>query len=85
MRGEAFHQDADGGLAKRLRERARTNPHSTAPASFYGVVTSYDESLVEFFHVREDAERFLERVRQDDPELAAELRVEVLEVEQSLN
>jgi hypothetical protein len=35
---------------------------------------------VETFLRREDAERFIEQVRSDDPEVAAKLRIEVREL-----
>jgi hypothetical protein len=42
----------------------------------YAVVSAETEKAVELFVRREDAERFLEEVRGDDPKLAELLRLE---------
>ena len=42
----------------------------------FPVVSAATEKAVELFLSREDAERFLEEVRQDEPELAESLRLE---------
>ena len=58
------------------RGAARYGP----PVRFYGVVSEQDVETVEIFAQREDAERFVAEVEDDDPELAALLRVEELEL-----
>ena len=47
---------------------------------FYGVVSEQDVETVEIFAERADAERFVAEVEDDDPDLAALLRVEELEL-----
>jgi hypothetical protein len=45
-----------------------------------GVVSARTEKVVEFFLEREAAEAMIGEVREDEPELAEELRVEVIEL-----
>jgi hypothetical protein len=47
----------------------------------YAVVSAETEKAVELFVRRKDAERFLEEVRGDDPELAELLRLEPVELD----
>ena len=47
----------------------------------YAVVSAETEHAVELFVRREDAERFLEEVRDDDSELAELLRLEPVELD----
>jgi hypothetical protein len=47
---------------------------------FYGVVSAATEKVVEFFPTPEQAERFIAEVDQDEPETAALLRVEPVEL-----
>ena len=47
----------------------------------YAVVSAETEKAVETFVRRDDAERFLEEVRADDREFAAQLRVEPIELD----
>jgi hypothetical protein len=47
----------------------------------FAVVSTETEQAVEVF-VREDAERFLENVRADEPELAERLRLEAVELDE---
>jgi hypothetical protein len=47
---------------------------------FYGVVSAQTEKVVEFFLEREAAEVMIREVRDDEPELAAVLRVEEVEL-----
>ena len=47
----------------------------------YGVVSGETEKAIELFVRREDAERFLEDVRADEPELAERLRLEPVELD----
>ena len=42
----------------------------------YGVVSAQTDEALELFVRREDAERFVEEVRDDEPELAEPLSVE---------
>ena len=49
----------------------------------YAVVSAETEKAVDMFVRREDAERFLEEVRGDDPELAELLRLEAIELDQA--
>jgi sensor histidine kinase regulating citrate/malate metabolism len=46
---------------------------------FYGVVSAQTEKVVEFFLEREAAEAMIGEVREDEPGLAEELRVEAFE------
>ena len=46
---------------------------------FYGVVSAQTEKVVEFFREREAAEAMIGEVREDEPVLAEELRVEAVE------
>jgi Tic22-like family protein len=45
------------------------------------VVSTETEKAIEVFVRREDAERFLEQVSRDDPELASQLRLEPIELD----
>jgi hypothetical protein len=47
---------------------------------FYGVVSVQTENVVEFFLEREAAEAMIGEVREGEPELAKELRVEAIEL-----
>ena len=47
---------------------------------FYGVVSTQTERVVEFFLEQEAAEAMIGEVREDEPELAEELRVEAIEL-----
>jgi hypothetical protein len=47
---------------------------------FYGVVSAQTEKVVEFFLEREAAEVMIREAREDDPELAEELRIEAIEL-----
>jgi hypothetical protein len=47
---------------------------------FYGVVGAQTEKVVEFFLDREAAEAMIDEVREDEPALAEELRVEPVEL-----
>ena len=47
----------------------------------YAVVSAEMEKAVELFVRREDAERFLDEVHDDDPELAELLRLEPAELD----
>jgi hypothetical protein len=46
----------------------------------FGVVSAQTERVVEFFLQREDAEAMISEVREDEPELAELLRVELVEL-----
>jgi hypothetical protein len=46
----------------------------------YGVVSAQTEKVVEFFLEREAAEAMIGEVREDEPLLAEELRVEAIEL-----
>ena len=48
--------------------------------AFYGVVSVQTEKVVEFFREREAAEAMIGEVREDEPPLAEELRVEAIEL-----
>jgi hypothetical protein len=52
-----------------------------SPVRIYAVVSDETEKAVETFGRREDAERFLEKVRGDDPALAELLRLEPVELD----
>lgn len=47
---------------------------------FYGVVTAETEKVVEFFLKREAAEDMISEVREEEPALAEELRVEAIQL-----
>ena len=47
---------------------------------FYGVVSAQTEKVVEFFLEREAAEEMIREVREDEPVLAEDLRVEAIEL-----
>jgi len=47
---------------------------------FYGVVSARTEKVVECFLEREAAEAMIGEVREDEPMLAEELRVEAIEL-----
>jgi hypothetical protein len=65
----ASHTASDHRSGDRLRRRRRLAFSSASPLD-----------AVETFIRREDAERFVEEVRGDDPELASYLRVEEREL-----
>ncbi len=46
----------------------------------YGVIDSRAEEAIELFIRRDDAETFVRDVRQDEPELADELRIEAIKL-----
>jgi hypothetical protein len=46
----------------------------------YGVVSSQTEKAIELLPTREQAEAFIAEVEADEPELAALLRVEAIEL-----
>lgn len=46
---------------------------------FYGVASAQTEAVVEFFLEREPAEAMIDEVREDEPVLAEDLRVEAIE------
>jgi hypothetical protein len=46
---------------------------------FYGVVSAQTERVVEFFLEREAAEAMIGEVREDEPALPEELRIEAIE------
>lgn len=50
---------------------------------FHGVVSAQTEEALELFLDREQAEAFITEVEQDEPETAAKLRVEAVELEAS--
>jgi hypothetical protein len=50
------------------------------PTCFYGVVSAQTEKVVEFYLEREAAEAMIGEVREDEPVLAEELRVEAIEL-----
>jgi hypothetical protein len=52
---------------------------------FYAVVSSLTEKVVEFLPSRQAADAWIERVRSDDEDLAAQLRVQAFEVSVSQN
>ena len=52
---------------------------------FYGVVSAQTEKVVEFFLERDAAEAMIREVREDEPVLAEDLRVEVVEFAMSRN
>jgi len=73
-----------------MRRSTAHGPASSATASeglllFYGVVNKETESVVEFFLEREQAEAFIAEVEQDEPEMAALMRIEEIEFEDVLN
>ncbi len=47
---------------------------------FYGVVSAQTEKVVKFFLEREAAQAMIREVRGDEPVLAEDLRVEVVEL-----
>ncbi|MDQ2910791.1 MAG: hypothetical protein M3R39_07230 [Actinomycetota bacterium] len=47
----------------------------------YGVVSAQTEAVVEFFSTRENAETMIREVREDEPVLTEELRVEAIELD----
>ena len=53
---------------------------SPADVLFYGVVSAQTEKVVEFFLEREAAEAMIGEVREDEPVLAEDLRVEAIEL-----
>ena len=73
------------GAALVLRRLEDVNPrrqNATYPDDvlFYGVVSAQTEKVVEFFLGREAAEAMIDEVREDEPLLAEELRVEAIEL-----
>ena len=48
---------------------------------FYGVVSPQTEKVVEFFREREVAEAMIGEVREDEPGMAEDLRVEAIELD----
>jgi hypothetical protein len=54
-------------------------------ACLYAVVDTSDWSVVEWTSTRTEAERFIDEVRGDDEDLAAELDVAVVEIAVSMN
>jgi hypothetical protein len=52
-----------------------------APVFVYAVLDGDDDEAIELFVRREDAEAFLEDVRQDDAELAEQLQLEAVELD----
>jgi hypothetical protein len=50
------------------------------PVLFYGVVSAKTEKVVEFFLEREAADAMVDEVREDEPLLAQDLRVEAVEL-----
>ena len=46
----------------------------------YGVVSAQTKKVVEFFLEREGAEAMIDEVREDEPPLAEDLRVEAIEL-----
>jgi hypothetical protein len=47
---------------------------------FFGVVSAQTEKVVEFFLEREAAEGMIREVREDEPALAEDLRIEAIEL-----
>jgi hypothetical protein len=47
---------------------------------FYGVVSAQTEKVVEFFLEREAAKAMICKVREDEPALAGDLRIEAIEL-----
>jgi hypothetical protein len=47
---------------------------------FYGVVSAQTERVVEFFLERKAAEAMITEVREDEPALAGDLRIEAIEL-----
>ena len=70
-----------------LRTRPHGEPESgaTTQAVFYGVVSAQTEKVVEFFLTRDDAVAMIREVREDEPELADELRIEEISLDASAN
>ena len=52
----------------------------SSACAFYGVVSAQTEKVVEFFLERETAEAMIGEVREDEPLLANDLRVEAVEL-----
>jgi hypothetical protein len=52
---------------------------------FYGVVSTQTEKAVEFFLERDAAEAMIREVREDEPLLAIDLRVEAIETRLGLH
>jgi hypothetical protein len=79
----------EGLLPRRHRRRAdavttkrRLQDPSTYPGVvlFYGVVSAQTEKVIEFFLERDAAEAMIRDVREDEPMLAEDLRVEAIEL-----
>lgn len=47
---------------------------------FYGVFSAQTEAVVEFFLERDAAEAMIREVREDEPALAEDLRIEAIEL-----
>jgi hypothetical protein len=54
--------------------------YASKSVKFYGVVSSQTETALELFLEREHAEEFVAEVAEDEPETAALLRVEAVEL-----
>jgi hypothetical protein len=64
-------------------DNSLTDPLSAAypdDVLFYGVVSAQTERVVEFFLERQAAEAMIDEVREDEPLLAQDLRVEAVEL-----
>jgi hypothetical protein len=48
---------------------------------YYGVVSAQTEKVIEFFLEREAAEAMIGEVREDEPLLATDVRVEAIELD----
>jgi hypothetical protein len=57
-------------------EEPRAESSTASPRRVFAVVDLRRGDAVQVFVHRKDAARFLERVREDDPKLAARLRIE---------
>ena len=67
----------------RTPNNSLTDPVSAAypdDVLFYGVVSAQTEKVVEFFLEREAAEAMIREVREDEPELEVDLRIEGVEL-----
>lgn len=76
-----FSQQPDGGLARRIRERPVNGEGSVEPV-FYAVVSLRTSDVVEFFAAERDADRFVARVCNEEPQLADDLCVERILLEE---
>jgi hypothetical protein len=66
--------------SSRRTSRARLSPSGRHPGS-QAAGSAASRIALETFIRREDAERFIEEVRGDDPDLAAKLRIEERELD----